>query len=72
MLQSTILPRIFIHIVDGSEVRLTDPSPKLNPDAVLQFYSGTYPVLTTAKIEGPEIIRDEIQYRFISVLGTKG
>jgi len=38
----------------------------------MDFYSGTYPILTTAKIEGPEITGDEIEYRFITTLGTKG
>ncbi|WP_316797373.1 PRTRC system protein C [Pedobacter agri] len=28
--------------------------------------------MTTTKIEGPEITGDEIEYRFITTLGTKG
>lgn len=30
------------------------------------------PILTTAKIEGPEIRNDAIQYKFVSIIGTKG
>ena len=72
MLTTTQLPRVFIHTENGQEVRLADPSLKLTPEAVLNFYANTYPVLTTAKIEGPEIKDDEIHYRFVSTLGTKG
>lgn len=72
MLTTSILPRIFIFKDKQNEVRLSDPSIKLSPEEVMNFYSGTYPILTTAKIEGPEIIGDEIQYRFMTTLGTKG
>ena len=72
MLSTTQLPRVFIHTVDRETIRLTDPSDKLSPEAVRNFYANTYPVLTTATIEGPEITDDEIQYRFTSHIGTKG
>jgi len=72
MLQSTHLERIFIHKENGQEVRLTDPNDRMNPDAVLNFYTGTYPILTNARIVGPEIKNDEVQYRFESTMGTKG
>ena len=72
MLQTTQLERIFIHKENGQEVRLTDPNERLNPDMVLNFYTGTYPILTNARIVGPEIKNDEIQYRFESTMGTKG
>ncbi|MES2108932.1 MAG: PRTRC system protein C [Bacteroidota bacterium] len=72
MLLTSILPRVFLHKENGQEVRLTDPNKNFSPEAVLNFYSGTYPILTTAKINGPEIKRDEIQYSFVSTIGTKG
>lgn len=72
MLTVNALPRIFIHTDNSEELRLSDPSDKLSVEAVLNFYSPTYPVLTTAKIEGPQIENDEIIYRFVSTLGTKG
>jgi PRTRC genetic system protein C len=72
MLQTTQLARIFIHKEGGQEVRLTDPGQTFDPDRVLNFYAGTYPVLTNARIVGPEIKNDEIQYRFESTMGTKG
>lgn len=72
MLTATALPRVFIYQTEDEEVRLTDPSDKLTIEAVRNFYANTYPILTTATIEGPEIINDEIQYRFTTHVGTKG
>jgi PRTRC genetic system protein C len=72
MLVANSLTRVFLFDDKGQEVKLADPSDKLSPEAVLNFYSQTYPLLTTAKIEGPEINDDEVQYRFISTIGTKG
>lgn len=72
MLQTTHLERIFIHKENGQEVRLTDPGEHMNPDMVLNFYTGTYAILTNARIVGPEIKNDELQYRFESTMGTKG
>jgi len=72
MLNSAVLPRIFVLKGKEQDIRLSDPSGSFNPEQVMDFYSGTYPILTTARIEGPEITGDEIQYRFITKLGTKG
>lgn len=72
MLTSAILPRVFILQERESDIRLSDPSSNFSPEQVMDFYSGNYPILTTAKIEGPEITGDEIEYRFITTLGTKG
>ena len=64
MLVTTNLNRIFILKEKGQEIRLTDPGDNWSTDAVLNFYANTYPILTTAKIVGPEIKNDEIEYRF--------
>jgi len=72
MLATTTLERIFIHKENGIEIRLTDPGEGFAPEAVMTFYSATYPILTNAKIIGPEIKDDEIQYRFESTMGVKG
>ncbi len=72
MLTSAILDRTFLFKQDGQEIKLSDPSDKLSVEAVLNFYANTYPVLTTAKIIGPEIKDDTVQYRFETVMGTKG
>jgi PRTRC genetic system protein C len=31
-----------------------------------------YPILTTAKVSAPKIKDDAVEYRFESVMGTKG
>lgn len=66
------LKRIFLHQQDGQELRLADPGAAFTPMEVQHFYAGTYPILTNAKITGPEIKNDEMQYRFESTMGTKG
>ncbi|GEN71153.1 PRTRC system protein C [Chryseobacterium lathyri] len=72
MLLATQLERVFILKDKGQEVRLTDPQPKWSVEAVMNFYANTYPILTTAKISAPQIRNDAIEYRFESVMGTKG
>lgn len=72
MLVAQQLERIFILQDNGQEITLTDPNPKWSPQAVMNFYANTYPILTTAKVAQPIIKEDTIQYRFESVMGTKG
>lgn len=72
MLLATKLDREFILQQNGQDITLADPEPKWSVDAVLNFYSNTYPILTTAKISAPRIDNDKMQYRFESVMGTKG
>lgn len=64
--------RIFKFTENGTEIKLEDPAPELSPEGVLNFYSGTYPILTTAKVDGPVLANDEEQYTFKTVMGTKG
>jgi PRTRC genetic system protein C len=72
MMKAMILPRIFLHRENGQEIRLTDPNGTFTIADVQNFYAATYPILTNAKITGPEIKHDEAQYRFESTMGTKG
>ncbi len=72
MLLATQLERVFLLSENGQEIRLSDPEPKWSVQAVLNFYSNTYPILTTAKISAPVIRDDMVQYRFESVMGVKG
>lgn len=72
MLVATHLERVFIFKDKGQEIRLSDPEPRWSVEAVLNFYAGTYPILTTAKISAPAIKDDAVEYRFESVMGTKG
>lgn len=72
MLVTQILKRVFLFEQNGKPIRLDDPKPSYTPEEVKHFYSGNYPILTNAQIEGPEIKSDEVQYRFLTTLGTKG
>ena len=72
MLLATQLERVFLFNDKGQEIKLTDPEPKWSVQAVLNFYSNTYPILTTAKISAPVIKDDTVQYLFESAIGTKG
>ncbi len=72
MLLATKLERVFIINDKGQEIQLTDPEPKWSVEAVMNFYSNSYPILTTSKVSAPKIVKDFIQYHFESVMGTKG
>lgn len=72
MLLATQMERVFIIKDKGQEIQLSDPEPNWSVDAVLNFYAPNYPILTTAKISPPKIEDDTVQYRFESVMGTKG
>lgn len=72
MLLANRLERIFVFKDKDQEITLSDPEPKWSVEAVLNFYSNTYPILTTAKISAPQIKEDKVRYQFDSVMGTKG
>lgn len=72
MLVATTLERIFTFKDKEQDIKLADPSPSFSPEAVLNFYAQSYPILTTATIEGPVINDDALQYKFVSQIGTKG
>jgi PRTRC genetic system protein C len=72
MLVATTLERIFSFRDKEQDIKLADPSSTFSPEAVLNFYAQTYPILTTATIEGPIINDDAVQYKFVSQIGTKG
>ncbi|MRX38352.1 PRTRC system protein C [Flavobacterium sp. LC2016-23] len=72
MLLATQLERVFILKDKGHDIILTDPEPRWSIEAVLNFYANRYPILTTAKISAPVIRDDAVEYKFESVMGTKG
>lgn len=72
MLVINNLQRFFLFKLNGEEIKLSDPDPEMQPEDVMNFYSALYPVLTTAKVAGPKIEDDEVQFRFVSTIGTKG
>jgi len=72
MLLATPLERVFILKEKGQDIRLTDPEPRWSVEAVMNYYANMYPSLTTAKTSAPKIKDDAVEYRFESVMGTKG
>ena len=48
------LQRVFKFRKGSSEIELADPDNSLSPNEVMDFYSMTYPELTTASVHGPE------------------
>lgn len=72
MLLAMQLERVFVLKDKGQDIILTDPEPRWSVEAVLNFYANSYPILTTAKISAPTIRDDAVEYRFESVMGTKG
>ena len=72
MLLAMQLERVFVLKDKGQDIILTDPEPRWGVEAVLNFYANSYPILTTAKIAAPTIRDDAVEYRFESVMGTKG
>ena len=53
-------------------LELADLDEKLTPEQVRDAYSSLYPEITTASIEGPEVIDGALKFTFTRVLGTKG
>lgn len=72
MLLAKTLERVFLFKDKDHDLQLADPSDNMQPQDALNFYANTYPILTTAKIVGPEIKNDRVEYRFETTMGTKG
>lgn len=66
------LERIFQMKLDQETIKLPDPGLHMTPSQVLDFYSLTYPELTTATVQAPVIIEDKQHFEFDTVIGIKG
>ena len=66
------LERLFTFKKGQTKVTLADPNPAMTPDEVMSFYANTYPELTTATVQGPEVEEDKAVYIFTTTVGTKG
>ncbi len=62
------LPRVFRY----NSVELEDPGHEHDPVDVRNLYSATYPEITAAAIEGPEVKDGKRVYTFRKAVGTKG
>lgn len=59
-------------VFNYGSLKLDDPAPTSTPEEVKEFYSGIYPELTQAIIEGPEYKDNTIVYTLRKAVGTKG
>lgn len=66
------LKRVFKMKKDNSVLKLNDPDPDMSLNEVMDFYSMTYPGLTTATVHGPELDEDMAIYEFKTTIGVKG
>lgn len=66
------LKRVFKMKKDNSVLKLNDPDPDMSLNEVMDFYSMTYPELTTATVHGPELDEDMAVYGFKTTIGVKG
>lgn len=66
------LRRVFKLKKNGETLRLDDPNPEMTVNDVMDFYSMTYPELTTATPHGPMMEDDCAVYEFKTTIGTKG
>jgi PRTRC genetic system protein C len=53
-------------------IKLVDPDASMTPEAVRDFYAGTYPQLTNASIKGPTVNNNVAAFDFKPVVATKG
>jgi PRTRC genetic system protein C len=53
-------------------VNLPDPGPDFTPEEVKDVYVNMYPDLSTAVLQDPEINGDQVAYKFVRNVGTKG
>lgn len=53
-------------------LELPDLDPRFTPEQVRDAYSGLYPEITTATIEGPEVVDGVLKFNLTRALGTKG
>lgn len=66
------LKRVFKLKKGDTTLTLDDPDSKMSLTEVMDFYSMTYPELTTATVHGPEFEDDRAVYQFKTTIGTKG
>lgn len=66
------LTRVFYLSKGNTELELGDPDESMSLNEVMDFYSMTYPELTTATVHGPEIKNDRAVYQFKTTIGVKG
>lgn len=67
-MKEVTISRVFTY----NGIRLDDPNPALQPDAVREFYLPHYQELNTAVVEGPVTKDNVATYTFRRAAGAKG
>lgn len=67
-MKAEILQREFVY----NGIKLPDPGPQLSTEQVREIHAIAYPELSTAAIEGPELLTGKAIYRFVRAIGAKG
>lgn len=67
-MKAQVLQREFAY----NGIKLPDPGAQLSPEQVREIHAIAYPELTTAAIEGPEVLAGKAVYRFVRAIGAKG
>lgn len=67
-MQVTPIKRSFTY----NNQQLGDPNPNLAPEQVKALLAAAKPELTSAVIEGPEVVNGRQIYRLVKQVGTKG
>jgi PRTRC genetic system protein C len=69
------LKRVFKFKKDSKDIVLSDPNPNMSADQVMDFYSSSYPELTTSTVNKNGVLSkngDALDFEFETTLGTKG
>ena len=53
-------------------LELPDLDGRMTPEQIKDAYCNLYPEITTASIEGPEVVDGALKFTFTRALGTKG
>ena len=53
-------------------LELADLDARMTPEQIRDAYSNLYPEITTASIEGPEVVDGVLHFKLTRALGTKG
>src|ERR1019366_2563992 len=53
-------------------IKLPDPNPELTVEKVREIHAMTYPEISTAAVEGPEILGNRLRYTFSRAVEIRG
>jgi PRTRC genetic system protein C len=72
ILESKPLKRKFVFKKKGKEIELDDFNPNASPEEIIKFYSGQYPELTSATVDEPKYVGENVVFNISDSPGTLG